>query len=201
MHLPARSAAMDFGKNWSAEAAKQLLSLGLLAAGPENDLRYDAPAQQKDMAYILINGIYRTDRSSYTPELDAKLRPYINDSNLTFDSMVRMVGVLYGIEGDPDSVYERLCDKNFINRVLRDRIEKLETNAETITMDMVYYIGAYSIRCYTGKDISGSVPEGLFAPAGSGDAGDPSAGEAASDTEGASDTESASDAEETSDTE
>ncbi|HOQ06435.1 MAG TPA: FAD-dependent oxidoreductase [Clostridiales bacterium] len=174
MYLPDRTIALDFGKNWSAEAAKQLLSLGLLAGGSENDLRYDAQAQQKDLAFILINGIYRTDRNSYTPELDAKLRQYINSNNLTFDSMVRMVGELYGIEGDPDTVYKRLCEKNYINRVLRDRIEKLETNAETITMDMVYYIGAYSIRCYTGKDLTGVVQETLFVTAEPVDQGAPS---------------------------
>jgi hypothetical protein len=154
MYLPDGPAAWDPGRNWSADAAKQLLTLGLLAGGPDNDMKYDAPAQQKDLAFILINGIYRTDRESYTPELDARLRPYINDNNLTFDSLVRMVGTLYGIEDDPDSVYKKLCEKNYINGVFRSRIEKLETNAETITMDMVYYIGAYSISCYTGKNIS-----------------------------------------------
>jgi len=164
MYLPDKPAALDLGKDWSAEAARQLLSLGLLAGGSDNNMMYNAQARQKDLAYILINGIYRTDRSSYTPELDAKLRPFVNENNLTFDSMVRMVGALYNIEGDPDSIYRQLCEKNLINRVLRDRIEKLETNAETITMDMVYYISAYSIRCYTGKDIPGGVPETLFAP-------------------------------------
>ena len=153
MYLPDGPAAWDPGRNWSADAAKQL-SRQASGGRPDNDMKYDAPAQQKDLAFILINGIYRTDRESYTPELDARLRPYINDNNLTFDSLVRMVGTLYGIEDDPDSVYKKLCEKNYINGVFRSRIEKLETNAETITMDMVYYIGAYSISCYTGKNIS-----------------------------------------------
>jgi hypothetical protein len=182
MHFPDGPASVSLGNNWSADAARQLISLGLLAGGRLNDVEFDAPALQKDLAYILINGIYRTDKKSYTPELDEKLRPYLNDNNLTFDSLVRMVGTLHGIEGDPDTVYKKLCEKNLMNRVFRDRIEKLETNAELITMDMVYYIGAYSIRCYTGKDISGEMPETLFAAAGPSAVGElPAAGEPGAD--------------------
>ena len=162
MYLPNKTTTWEFDKNWSSEAARQLISLGLLAGGSENNMRYNDPAQQKDLAFMLINGIYRIDRESYTPELIDRLRPFINSRNLTFDSLVGMIGALYGMDGEPDTVYKRLCDKNYINRVFRNRIEKLETNAETITMDMVYYIGAYSIRCYTGKDISGSIPDSLF---------------------------------------
>ena len=162
MYLPNKTTTWEFDKNWSSEAARQLISLGLLAGGSENNMRYNDPAQQKDLAFMLSNGIYRIDRESYTPELIDRLRPFINSRNLTFDSLVGMIGALYGMDGEPDTVYKRLCDKNYINRVFRNRIEKLETNAETIAMDMVYYIGAYSIRCYTGKDISGSIPDSLF---------------------------------------
>jgi hypothetical protein len=126
-------------------------------------MKYEDPAAQKDLAYILINGIYRLDRDSYNEDLHERLKPFINDDSLTFDSLVRILGALYDIEGEPDTVYEKLCEQQRLNGVFRDRLGKLKTNAEIITMDMVYYIGAYSIQSYTGKDVAEAAPEYLSA--------------------------------------
>lgn len=163
MYLPDRTSKFKYKNNWSYESFQQLVSLGLLAGGADNDMKYENTAAQKDLAYILINGIYRLDRDSYTESLNKRLKPFINNDNLTFDSLVRMLGALYDIEGEPDTVYEKLYEQQRINGIFRDRLGKLKTNAEIITMDMVYYIGAYSIRSYTGKDVSEAVPQYLSA--------------------------------------
>lgn len=159
MYLPDKTSKFKYRNNWAYESFSQLVSLGLLAGGAENDMRVDRHAAQKDLAYILINGIYRLDRDSYTEDLHENLKPYINDDSLTFDSMVKMIGALYGVEGEPDAVYQKLHEQQRINTVFADKLGKLKTNAEIITMDMVYYIGAYSIRSFTGKDVSDILPQ------------------------------------------
>jgi hypothetical protein len=163
MYLPDKTSKFKYKNNWAYESFRQLVSLGLLAGGEENDMRPDAYAAQKDLAYILINGIYRLDRESYTPQLNDRLKPFINDDSLTFDSLIKMLGTLYGIEGEPDAVYRELCRQQRINGIFADKLGKLKTNAEAITMDLVYYIGAYSIRSFTGKDVSDTVPQYLSA--------------------------------------
>jgi hypothetical protein len=159
MYLPDKTISYKFRNNWAYGSFRKLVSLGLLAGGEENDMKADEHAAQKDLAYILMNGIYRLDRGSYTEDLNAHLKPFINDDSLTFDSLMRMLGALYGIEGEPDDVYRKLREQQRINTVFADKLGKLKTNAETITMDMVYYIGAYSIRSFTGKDVSDIVPQ------------------------------------------
>jgi len=162
MNLPKKAASGRKDKNWAAQAGKQLLSLGLIAGGTDNDLKYDAPAGQKDLVYILLNGIYRLDSGSYDQRLSEQLQDYISNDSLTFDNMMKILGALYGIKGDPDHIYKQLCSQNRINGVFREKLDKLQTNADAITMDMVYYIGAYSIRSYTGKDISDVTLKPLF---------------------------------------
>lgn len=158
MYLPDRTSKFKYKKNWAYESFQQLVSLGLLAGGTENDMRADEHAAQKDLAYILINGIYRLDPDSYTEELNERLKPFLSSDSLTFDGLVGMLGALYGIEGEPDDVYQKLCDQQRINGVFAQQLGRLKTNAEIITMDMVYYIGAYSIRSFTGKDVSDIMP-------------------------------------------
>ncbi len=158
MYLPDKTSSFKYKNNWAYESFQQLVSLGLLAGGADNDMKADMHASQKDLAYILINGIYRLDRDSYTEQLHERLKPFISDDSLTFDSMIRMLGALYGIEGEPDDIYKKLYEQQRINGIFSDRLGKLKTNAEIITMDMVYYIGAYSIRSFTGKDVSETVP-------------------------------------------
>jgi hypothetical protein len=162
MYLPEKAVSLQ-DKNWSAEAARRLVSLGLIAGGSENDFRYSEGAAQKDLAYILINGIYRLDRNSYSEEINKRLQPFINSDSLTFDSLMRVLGALYEIEGEPDALYEKLCRQGRINGVFMDKLGMLKTNAEVITLDMVYYIGAYSISSYTGESISDETLRPLFA--------------------------------------
>lgn len=149
MYLPNKKITNKSTDSWSYPAARQLISLGLVAGGSKNNLNYGLQVKQKDLAFILINGIYRLDKSSYSLELDARIRPFINDKSLTFNSVVSMLGVLYGVEGETDAVYEKLCAQRRINDVMQLRMKE----RKPLTMDDVYYLGAYSIRNYTGKDI------------------------------------------------
>lgn len=163
MYLPDKTSKFKYRNNWAYESYQQLVSLGLLAGGAENDMKASENAAQMDLAFILINGIYRLDPDSYTEELNERLKPFISNDSLTFDSLVRMLGALYNIQGEPDAVYQKLCEQQRINAVFAQRLGKLKTNAETITMDMVYYIGAYSIRSFTGKDASDVTPQYISA--------------------------------------
>ena len=149
MYLPNKNINSRKTDNWSYPAARQLVSLGLVAGGSKNNLNYNVQAKQKDLSFILINGIFRLDKSSYSLELDARIRPFINDESLTFSSVMSILGALYDVEGGTDAVYEKLCAQSHINDVMQLRMKE----RKTLTMDDVYYLGAYTIRSYTGKDI------------------------------------------------
>ena len=150
MYLPEKDIEAKYKDNWSYAAAEKLITLGLVAGGIDNDLRYDSEAAQKDLAFILINGIYRVDKINYSKELYDRLRPFIINDGLTFEGTVSMIGALYGFEGTTDEVYKKLCEQHRINNIMQQRLE----DREDLTMDEVYYLGAYSIQHFTGKDIT-----------------------------------------------
>jgi len=150
MYLPKKEIETGYKDNWSYPAAGKLVTLGLVAGGIDNNLKYDQKATQKDLAFILINGIYRVDKTVYSKELYDRLRPFITNDSLTFDRAVSLLGALYDFEGTTQEVYEKLCRQHRINDIMQQRLE----DREVLTMDEVYYLGAYSIEYYTGKDIS-----------------------------------------------
>lgn len=150
MHLPEKEIETKYKDNWSFPAAEKLVTLGLVAGGSDNNLKYDNKTSEKDLAFILINGIYRMDKTIYSKELYDRLRPFITNDSLTFDRAVGLIGALYGFEGTTDEVYEKLCHQHRINDIMQQRLE----DREVLTMDEVYYLGAYSIEHYTGKDIT-----------------------------------------------
>ena len=149
MYLPNHKITNRNEGNWSYPDARQLISLGLIAGGTSNNFRFNTPAKQEDLAFILLNGIYRLDAGSYSLDLDARIRPWITKDALTYVKMVKMLGALYGIEGGTDAVYKELCEQRRINDVMQLRMK----DRKPLTMDDVYYLGAYNIRSYTGKDI------------------------------------------------
>lgn len=151
MYLPEKAITDEYKDNWSYPSARKLVALGLVAGGSDNNLRYGEQSSQKDLAFILINGIHRMDNSLYTVELNARLRPFISNGSLTFDSAVAMLGALYSIEGDTDSVYKKLCEQHGINELMQQRLKE----RDILSMDEVYYLGVYSIQNFTGKEISG----------------------------------------------
>lgn len=149
MYLPILKTKGLNSTDWSYPAARQLISLGLVAGGINNDLNFYKPARQKDLAFILLNGIYRLDIGSYSLELDARLRPLIKGDALTYEKAVKMLGAFYNMEGGTDSLYRELCSQGRINDVMQLRMK----DKKPLTMSDVYYLGAYSIRSYTGRDI------------------------------------------------
>lgn len=151
MYLPNQKIVNRNEGNWSYPDARQLISLGLIAGGANNNLRFNMPAKQEDLAFILLNGIYRLDAGSYSLDMDARIRPFITEDALTYGNVVKMLGALYEIEGGTDAVYKSLCEQRRINDVMQLRMK----DRKPLTMDDVYYLGAYSIRSYTGKDIPG----------------------------------------------
>jgi hypothetical protein len=151
MYLPNQKIANRNEGNWSYPDARQLISLGLVAGGANNNLRFNTPAKQEDLAFVLLNGIYRLDKESYSLEMDVRIRPFITGDVLTYDNAVKMLGALYEIAGDTDAVYKKLCEQRRINDVMQLRMK----DRKPLSMDDVYYLGAHSIRSYTGKDIPG----------------------------------------------
>lgn len=152
MYLPRSrisSKSTEYKDNWSYPSAAKLVSLGLVAGGTDNNLKYDENAKQMDLAFILINGIYRLDESIYTKDLYDRLRPFINNDSLTFEGAVAVLGALYDIEGSTEKVYKELCERHCINDIMQQKLE----DREDLTMDEVYYLGAYSLQRYTGKRI------------------------------------------------
>lgn len=149
MYLPNESIKSQFKDSWAYPSARQLLTLGLIGGGLKNDLKYNEPARQKDLAYILINGIYRLDKKTYTLDLDSRLRPYLTDTKLTYEDTVGMLGALYGVKGDTKTTYKKLCEQNRINEVMQLRLDE----SRGLTLSDVYYLGAYSIKSFTGKEI------------------------------------------------
>jgi hypothetical protein len=62
-----------------------------------------------------------------------------------------MLGALYKTEGGTNEIYKKLCEQSHINDVMQLRMK----DRKTLTMADVYYLGAYSIRSFTGRDIPG----------------------------------------------
>jgi hypothetical protein len=151
MHLPNRKIVDKNSGNWAYPAVRQLLSLGLIAGGNNNNLNFNRQATQKDLGFVLINGIYRLDKESYSLELDARLRPLLTEDPLTFEKAVAMLGAFYKTEGGTNEIYKKLCEQSHINDVMQLRMK----DRKTLTMADVYYLGAYSIRSFTGRDIPG----------------------------------------------
>ena len=77
--------------NWAYPALEELITLGLVAGGMDNNYSFDKKATQGDLAILLLNGIYRLDRASYSLALDARIRPYFNREELTRDRAAKIL--------------------------------------------------------------------------------------------------------------
>jgi hypothetical protein len=149
MYLPQQQFENRNSANWSYPAVRQLLALGLIAGGAENNFDFDGDAREKDLAVVLLNGIYRLDSGSYSLALDSRLRPHFTNSALTRDRAAEILGQMYGIKADAASAYGIACEKGYINEEMQLRLK----DKKLLTMDDVYYLGAYNIKLFTGKDI------------------------------------------------
>ncbi len=149
MYLPQQKFENKNASNWSYPAVRQLLTLGLIAGGAENDFDFDGGAEEKDLAVVLLNGIYRLGSGSYTLLLDSRIRPYFNEKELTREAAAQILNALYGENAPAGSAYGIACEKGRINDIMQLRLK----DKEILTMDDVYYLGAYNIKLFTGKDI------------------------------------------------
>lgn len=135
--------------SWAYPAARQLLSLGLIAGGYTNNLGFSREAKESDLAILLLNGIYRTSPKDYSLELDTRLRAHFTEKPLTRDQAGAVIAALYNIKGG--NLYKKACSQGYINPIIQLRLK----DKKTLTMDEVYYLAAYNIMNYTG---TGSLP-------------------------------------------
>lgn len=149
MYLPFARFSNKNADNWSYPAVRQLLTLGLIAGGEKNDYRFETAAVEKDLAYILLNGVYRLGEGKYNLEMDSRIRPHLNDNALTKEKAALILDELYGEKAADGSAYRIACEKRYINDVMQLRLK----DKKSLTLDDVYYLGAYNIKLYTGKDI------------------------------------------------
>lgn len=135
--------------DWSFPAVRQLLSLGLVAGGADNNYNFDRKAKQQDLAILLLNGIYRLNPDSYSLDLDARIRPYFKDDTLTREKAAEILVTLYNMTDSTKTAYEQACEQGFVNDVMQLRFK----NKSILTMDDVYYLSVYNIKLFTKKDI------------------------------------------------
>ena len=149
MYLPLQIFENKNSTNWSYPAVRQLLSLGLIAGGAENNFNFDQNAREKDLAIVLLNGIYRLGSGSYTLKLDSRIRPYFDEKILTREKAAEILNQMYGEVAGAGSAYRIASEKGYVNDVMQLRLK----DKNILTMDDVYYLGAYNIKLFTGKDI------------------------------------------------
>jgi hypothetical protein len=130
--------------HWAYPAVRELLALGLLAGGMDNDFQYDKTATQQDFIILLLNGIYRLDKEKYSLQLDALLRPYIRKEALTKQKAAEILLTLYGGRKPESPSYEEACEKGYINEVLQLRLK----DRDILNLDDVYYLACSSIKAH-----------------------------------------------------
>jgi hypothetical protein len=131
--------------HWEYSAVRELLALGLLAGGAENDYCYDDKALQSDFAILLLNGIYRLDKDKYSLKLDSIIRPYSTKEPLTKQKAAEMLVALYEGGSKPGApFYDEACKKGYINEVMRLRLK----NRDYLNLGDLYYLASYSIKAY-----------------------------------------------------
>lgn len=148
LYFPHEDFKSKLVSNWAYTELEQLISLGLVAGGINNDYNLDKEAVQGDLAILLLNGIYRLDSSKYSLALDTRIRPYFNDKKLTPAMAARILEELYNLPDKGKNSYERVCKLGYINDILQLSLK----NKQVLTMDDVFYLSAHVIKSYTGKD-------------------------------------------------
>jgi hypothetical protein len=135
--------------NWSYSAVRKLNTLGLLAGGFYNNYRFDREAGQQDLAYLILNGLYRLPLNNYTLKLDAGLRPYFINDKLTKEKAAEILTVLNGVTDKSKQTYENACKLGYFDSVIQLRLK----DNKVLTMDEVYYLSVRNIELFTGQQI------------------------------------------------
>lgn len=133
--------------NWSFQYLAKLNNLGLLSAGITNDFKLDKDAKSEDFAYILLNGVIRTSKSSYNYSFDSQVRQYINEDPLTRDLFAKILLELGGKQTTGKDYYSEACKQGLIDQTLQAKLK----NKKVLQYPEVYYASVKAIEKYTGK--------------------------------------------------
>ncbi|MCX7710261.1 MAG: FAD-dependent oxidoreductase [Clostridia bacterium] len=150
MYLPEFKVENKNASVWCYDSLKKLMSLGLVAGGLDNNFRFNKAAQQEDLAYILLNGVYRLSPQKYGYSFDSRIRPYINSQKLTKERVGEMLLAFHGESTGHGDFYSKACKKEYIDELAQLKMK----DKDVLTMEDVYYLGAYNIRLYTGTNIT-----------------------------------------------
>jgi len=132
--------------NWSFPYIEKLNNLGLLSAGITNDFKLGKEAKSDDFAYILLNGVPRTSKSSYNYDFDIKLRQYITSEPLTKEVFAKILLDLDGQESITKDYYSIACKQGLIDQTLQAKLK----NKDVLELPEVYYASVRFIEKKTG---------------------------------------------------
>ena len=148
-YLPERNIKNKNSSNWVYPALTELLSLGLVSGGSDNDYSFERKAVEADLAILLLNGVYRLNSNKYSLDLDQRMRPWFVGEELTKDKAARILEDLYDLPDKGSNSYEKVCSRGYINEIMQLKLK----NKTVLTLDDVYYLAAHNIKTFTGKDI------------------------------------------------
>ncbi|MCX8131267.1 MAG: FAD-dependent oxidoreductase [Clostridia bacterium] len=149
LYLPKQESKSKNQDEWSYPYIRQLINLGLIAGGTENDFRTEKPASQEEFAMLLLNGIYRLAPEKYSLELDARIRKYFKQNSLSKEKAGEVLLALYNKSFKAGYAYIEACKYGYIDNIMQQRLKK---NSE-IRMEDVFYLSCYNIKKFTGKRI------------------------------------------------
>lgn len=147
IYLPSFKLKNPAVDNWAYTSVRQLNTLGLISGGYKNQYNFDNEAEQKDLAILLLNGVYRLSPDKYSLKLDAGIRPYFTSDVLTRERAGEILLALNGISASPSESYRKACSMGYINNAMKLRLR----DQKILTMDQVYELSTYNIKLFTGK--------------------------------------------------
>lgn len=136
-------------ENWSYASVRKLNALGLIASGTKNNFQFEKEAVQGDLAYLLLNGIYRAAPDKYSIFLNGRLKLYFTRDKLTREKAGEILLALNGAANGDGNAYGKACASGYINDLMQLRLK----DKKVLTMDDVYNLAYFNIRLFTGKDV------------------------------------------------
>lgn len=133
--------------DWSYPYAEKLINLGLLGGGVTNDFKYDKEAKNKDMAFIILNGVPRVSEEAYNYKFDITARKYLNDEQLTKDSFGKIVLSIFHMDEVKGDYYREACKLGLIDEYLQGKLK----NRSVLKLSEVYYASVKIIEKLTGQ--------------------------------------------------
>lgn len=135
--------------DWSYPYAEKLINLGLLCGGVTNDFKYGKEAKNKDMAFIILNGVPAVSQSVYNFKFDLAVRKYLNDDPLTKENYAKILLELFHKNEIKGNYYAEACKLGLVDGELQGRLK----NKSVLRLSEVYCASVNIIEKLTGKDI------------------------------------------------